>query len=125
MSKRLTLAALILGATTAIHVFLGGPEVYAPLWDAAPDRTLQLYTALLWHFVTAFFILSALGMGWAARAPAARRQTVLGVTALTLAMGGLFFALGLTLLGEPWTAPQWIICLLIAALTLSKSARAA
>ncbi|PTX00448.1 hypothetical protein [Pararhodobacter aggregans] len=117
-SPRLLTAAALLIATAGIHLALGGPGVYAALRAATDNPGLHLYLALLWHFVTAFFLLGALATGWAAFAPAARRQTTACVAALLLAMGALFGGFGLAVLGEVWTAPQWILTLVIGALLL-------
>lgn len=117
-SPRLMTAAALLGLTAAVHVLMGAPEVYDPLRAATQAPVLRLYLALLWHFVTAFFLLGALATGWAALAPASRRQTTTCVAVLLLAMGALFAGFGLAVLGEVWTAPQWLIALVIGTLLL-------
>lgn len=117
-SPRLLTAAALLALTAGVHVVLGAREVYDPLRAATDAPVLRLYLALLWHFVTAFFVLGALAVGWAAFAPRARRQTAVAVAVLLLAMGALFAGFGLAVLGEVWTAPQWIITLLVGALLL-------
>lgn len=119
MSPRLALAAALMALTGMIHVFMGGPEIYHPLDAATPDPEFRLYLALLWHFVTAFFGLGALTFLWAARDPASRQPAASTVALLLLAMGTLFFVFGLSHLGEVWTAPQWIIALVIGALALT------
>lgn len=118
MSARLLTAAALMALTGLVHVTMGGAEVYHPLLDQTPDPVLNLYLALLWHFVTAYFVLGATAMAWAAMDPGARRQTAACVAILGLAMGALFLGLGVSHLGEPWTAPQWTITLTIAALAL-------
>jgi len=117
-SPRLMTAAALLGLTAAVHVLMGAPEIYDPLRAATDAPVLRLYLALLWHFVTAFFVLGALAVGWAAFAPRARRQTTVAVALLLLAMGALFAGFGLAVLGEVWTAPQWLIALVIGTLLL-------
>lgn len=125
MSPRLAIAAAIMALTGLIHVFLGGPEVYHPLLAATRDPVLTLYLALLWHFITAFFAIGALAFLWAARDPLRRQPVATATAALMMAMGGLFLVFGLTHLGEVWTAPQWIIALLVGALALWPGRRAA
>lgn len=100
------------------HVIGGGADVYQPLLALMPTDELQLYQGLLWHFVTAFFALGTLGLLWALQDLGARRQTVVCIASLALAMGVLFFAYGAILLGTVWTAPQWSILFAIAGLCL-------
>ena len=118
ISPRLLSAAALLALTCFVHVKSGGVGVYAPLQPLPPTPELSLYLALLWHFVTAYFALGALGMAWAAFAPIARRQTAVAIGSLGLGMGLLFFVFGFAFLGEPWTAPQWSITLGIGILAL-------
>ena len=125
MSPRLATAAALMALTGAIHVGMGGPEVYHPLLAATPDPVLTLYLALLWHFVTAFFALGALAFLWVAREPAGRGPVAVATAALMLAMGALFFGFGIVHLGEVWTAPQWLIAAAIAALALWPTRRPA
>lgn len=117
-SPRLLSAAALLALTAAVHVVLGAPEVYEPLLAATAAPVLRLYLSLLWHFVTAFFLLGALASVWAAFAPLARHQTAACVAVLLMAMGALFAGFGLAVLGEVWTAPQWILALGIGTLLL-------
>lgn len=114
----LTAAAALMALTALVHLFAGGPEVMTPLRDAALHPVLWLYILLTWHFVSAFLILSAGGLALAAWQPGSWPGLVLAVTALCLAMAGLFLAFGLRILGTPWTAPQWMMFLVIAALCL-------
>jgi lipopolysaccharide export LptBFGC system permease protein LptF len=116
MLIRFAVAGAVLALTGVVHVAMGGPEVYDPLNAVSPSAELALYLALLWHFATAFFVLGAIGMVWASFGAGSRRQTAVGVALLMLAMGGLFFIFGISHLGEVWTAPQWVIALVVGAL---------
>lgn len=125
MTKRLILATGLVAFTGVAHVTGGGADVYQPLLAVVPSDELRLYQGLLWHFVTAYFALGTLGLLWAFKDPPARRQTVVCIGSLSLAMGVLFFGYGVASLGTVWTAPQWTILFAIAALTLWPKRQAA
>lgn len=105
MNIRLTACSALLGLTGVVHVTLGGRDVHQPLLEIAASAELALYVTLLWHFVTWFFLVAAVATGIAAN----RGQNPHAVALLCLGMGGLFLSLGILRLGEPWTAPQWIL----------------
>ncbi len=125
MSKRLIFATALMALTGVAHVTGGGADVYQPLLAVVPSDELRVYQGLLWHFVTAYFALGTLGLLWALQNEHHRRQTVVCVGILAMAMGVLFLGYGAAVLGTVWTAPQWVILFAIAALTLWSARRTA
>jgi hypothetical protein len=101
------LAALILVAAFAVHTFVGGPEVYAPLQTAGLDPVLTAILSTVWHVVTATLALIALAALWLIRAPNAPLAAL--ITAFTLAYAALFLFYGLARFGDVLTLPQWTI----------------
>lgn len=118
MSLPLLIAALGMGCVTLIHIVAGGADVYVPLMEAVPNAEMGLYVTLLWHFVSLFLAFGAMVFGLAAIDLQRWRSAVWATAILTLGMGILFFAFGLSHLGTPMIAPQWILVAPIVGLAL-------
>jgi hypothetical protein len=109
------LAAALMGGTCIIHLFVGGPEVHAPLQAALHDSGLAAFAAVLWHAVSV--VLGALTFGlWvlAERRDIAFEAILSGVQ---IGFAAIFFFYGLTRLGDVSLMPQWVIFVAIPALT--------
>lgn len=102
-----TLAALIFVAAFAVHTFVGGPEVFAPLQTAGLDPVLTAILSTVWHIVTATLGLIALAALWLIRHP--NRPLALLLGALALAYAALFLGFGIARFGDVLTLPQWTI----------------
>ncbi len=118
MNRPLAFAALLMAGTTALHVLGGGPQVHQALLTVADSAELGLYVSLLWHFVTLFLGFAALAFVLAARDRTRWGGMALASAILTLGMAALFFTYGWTRLGEPLTAPQWVLLAPIALLAM-------
>lgn len=109
------LASGLMAITFFIHVFSGGPEVHAPLQSALVDEGLAAYAALLWHAVSVVLAVLAAGLWILAQRNDLPLEAIL--SAIQLGFAGLFVFYGLTRLGSLQIMPQWIIFLVIPALT--------
>jgi uncharacterized membrane protein len=108
-------AAALMGFTVFIHVFAGGAEVHTPLQNSLSDDGLAAFAAILWHAVTVVLILITIGL-WALTK---RNDPMLEIvlSGIQLGFAALFIFYGLTRLGTLWPMPQWIIFLVVPALT--------
>ncbi len=115
ISKLTLLAAALMGLTTLVHVFAGGPEVHTGLLAAVSDPGLAAFVSILWHFVTVFLGVATLALAWLARHPDPALEATLA--ALQIGAAALFIFYGAIQLGTLWLMPQWVIFLLIPLLT--------
>ncbi|MEX3014967.1 hypothetical protein [Gymnodinialimonas hymeniacidonis] len=109
--KRLNLGYAIAGglfvATAAIHAFVGGPEVNAPVQGSGLDPLVRAVSAVVWHALTALFVVFGGALFWAAWHGA--RALVMTVLAVNVAFIALFLAIGIVALGTVWPMPQWVL----------------
>lgn len=122
-ARRLRLGAAGIAALTAVvHLFVGTPEIQAPLLQSALPQEVRLMLLLCWHLVSVALALSALALAWAA---APLRQPVAGP--LVAFVGGLWLlfalvavVLALALVGPPGllVLPQWILLAPVGVLAL-------
>jgi hypothetical protein len=116
-------AAALMGLTTLVHTFLGGPEINAPIRASttlAPEMISVL--TVVWHIVTANLAILTLALAWLARHPNTALANVL--LAMTLSYVALFVGYGLADLGNVTTMPQWTGFAVIAALIVLGQRRA-
>ncbi|MBI2395545.1 MAG: hypothetical protein HYV09_38625 [Deltaproteobacteria bacterium] len=130
MNRPLLVAALLAASTTAIHVFVGTPEIAAPLLRSAiaPEVKLVLYAC--WHVVSCVLALSAGALFFAAH-PArtvALRPLVTFVSWIWLASALVFVLVALLQSGPKLpmllALPQWSVLGLTGALALWAARRA-
>lgn len=121
--NRILLAAAVLAALTAgLHLFVGTPEIAAPLLNSSfpPELSYLLYAC--WHLVSCSLAISAGALFICAlhyEHQTARAMAIL-ISCLWLSFGLVFVAVGLfgargTLLFE---LPQWILLLPVGVLGL-------
>lgn len=109
-------AAALMGLTTLVHTFVGGPEINAPI-RASTTLAPELISVLtvVWHIVTANLAILTLSLFWLSRHPNLALANAL--LAMTLSYVALFVGYGLSDLGNLTTMPQWtgfaVIALLI------------
>lgn len=110
-------AAVMMAATAAIHAFGGGPEINAPIQASSLAPMLRGISAVIWHALTALFVIFAAGLTWASW----RKSDALVwmILAVCLAFVGLFMGIGLVLLGNVTVMPQWVIFLSISGVLLA------
>ncbi|WP_224815204.1 hypothetical protein [Hasllibacter sp. MH4015] len=94
-------------ATAAIHALVGGPEVNAPVQDSALDPLVRAVSAVVWHALTALFVVFGGAMIWTAWNGG--RALVVTLLAVNAAFIALFLAIGIVALGTIWPMPQWVL----------------
>ncbi len=93
--------------TAAIHAFMGGPEINAPVQGSELHPLVRAVSAVVWHALTALFVIFGGAMAWAAWHSA--RALVVTLLAVNLSFIGLFLAIGAVALGTVWPMPQWVL----------------
>ena len=111
INKPLVAGALLFLATAAIHVFIGGPEINTPIQNAPLDPVVRSVSAVIWHALTALFVVLGGALAWSARTP--NRPLLATILAINLSIVGLFLGFGMMALGSIWPMPQWTLFLAI------------
>lgn len=111
-NRPIGLAALLFALTALIHAFLGGPEINAPVQASTLDPVVRAVSAVVWHALTALFLVLALALWWAARHP--NTPLLLATLALTLSFSAIFLLVGSLELGNLSEMPQWTLFAAIA-----------
>lgn len=106
-------AAVMMAATSAIHAFGGGPEINAPVQASELSPMVRAISAVIWHALTALFLIFAGALAWASYAR--NEALVWTVLAVCLAFVALFVGIGIASLANLTTMPQWVIFLAISA----------
>ncbi|MFN3953629.1 MAG: hypothetical protein ACK4LQ_04190 [Pararhodobacter sp.] len=107
--------ALLMALTVLVHVFLGGPEYHLPYQRELEDPLLRAMAAVLWHAVTVVLAVLAAGLVWLAHRPDPALEAV--ISGIQIGFAALFLWYGAVQLGSLVPMPQWIIFLLLPALT--------
>lgn len=107
-------AALLMGVTFLVHVFVGGPEIYSPLRQSALSEMEISVLSVVWHFVSVQLFLTALMLGYLTRHE--NRALFVATFLSMVSFAILFIAYGLVDLRSLWVTPQWIAFALTAAL---------
>lgn len=123
MNRPLLGAAGLMVLTALVHLFLGGPDVHAPMLALTEGSELAIYVSVLWHGISAVLILTALAFALAARDVGRNWLAVALAGGLSLAMAAVFFGYGLVYVRSIWIAPQWVVFVAIAGLALWGAAR--
>lgn len=107
-------AAFVMAVTFAVHLFVGGPELYTPLRSSDLSPLEKSSFSVIWHFVSVHLCMSAVALFYLARHrnPAFFAFTLASVSSFAL----LFFGYGLVDLGSVWLMPQWIAFVVVGTL---------
>ncbi len=108
------LAAGMMAATCALHVFGGGPEFHGPIQASDMALPLRAISAILWHAVSLLLAIQAVALIWMARHPHDGMAALL--VAIQISFAGLFLFYGQTMMGTVWALGQWTVFLALAAL---------
>jgi uncharacterized membrane protein len=109
------IGAVLMILTLCIHVFGGGPEVHEALLRGLSEPALAAFASVLWHAVTVVLAVLAFGLWQLAKRNDAPFELVL--SGIQIGFAVLFIVYGLSRLGTLWPMPQWIVFLIIPALT--------
>lgn len=120
-SKFLKSAAVLMALTCGVHIFAGGPELYAPLRASDGDPVFTSVFSVVWHFVTLQLALMALGLWHLSIHP--NPALFWGLWMSLAGTGALFVGYGLNDLHSLWPMPQWIAFWGVAALMLPGARR--
>lgn len=104
------LAAAALGlASTAIHIFAGGPEIMDPLYASAMPVASVAVLDVVWQQVTALLLGGGLVAALAAFRPAWRGPVAWLLGGHYLVVAALFLVWGALWFSSPWPMPQWVL----------------
>jgi len=113
MNKLLLSAAILAAITTAVHAFVGGNDVAAPLLASQLGEEPRLTLYAVWHMATVALGLSALAffVGALPRYAAGSRSMVQFASVLWLAFGAVFVVVAATQPGSGlfFKLPQWVL----------------
>jgi hypothetical protein len=127
MNRTLLVGSLLAAVTAAIHVFLGGRDIAAPLLAStlATEPRLVLYAC--WHGISVALVLSAVGLFLAAlpRFAAQCRSMVFAISLWWLATAVIVLAIIATQPedGLLWQLQQWTLFIPVGLLGLWNSLR--
>ena len=108
-------AAVVMGVTSAVHIFLGTHEIVAPVMQIDTlHPVIRNVTLVVWHMVTLFLILSATAMFMLVR------HANLGLSVFLIALhagfAAIFLHVNITVFSAIFTLPQRTAFALVAAL---------
>ena len=109
-------AGVLFVLAAGTHALVGGPEVNAPVQGSGLDPVVRAVSAVVWHALTALFVVFGGALFWAALHGA--RALVVTVLAANIAFVALFLAIGVVALGTVWPMPQWILFGVISAVMI-------
>lgn len=110
-------ASVLMALTFCLHVFGGGPEIHEPIQASVLSDYLRAMSAVLWHAVTVVLAVFAIAYLWLAKHE--NTAMSLQMAAIQFGFAGLFLWYGEVLLGTVWPMPQWIIFIVIPAVSLA------
>jgi hypothetical protein len=106
-------AAVLMGLTSALHLFGGEFDVHRPLLAQTDTAEMALYASVLWHGISAMLVLNTVALLYGARiGPGSGAPAAMALAgAQTLALAAVFLFYGMVRLGNVFAAPQWTILL--------------
>ncbi len=116
MNKWILAAAIICGVTFFIHVIAGGIDVHNPLLESELSVELKAIISVLWHMISALFLINTVALYVASRSEKLRTGLVWLVSMQFIAMAAIFVFYGISRLGSPFAMGQWTIILFISVL---------
>lgn len=102
-------------AMLGMHVFVGGPQLNAPIQNSALPHGVRAVSEVAWHSVTAAFALMAAGLAYLAAAPNNGALAKYIVSQLFL-LSMLFVSYSVSRFGNVTSMYLWPIFLVIAAI---------
>jgi len=102
-------------ALLGMHVFVGGPQLNAPIQNSALPHGVRAVSEVAWHSVTAAFALMAAALAYLAAAPNSRALAKYIVSQLFL-LSMLFVSYSVSRFGNVTSMYLWPIFLVVAAI---------
>ena len=115
MNKWIASASALMFVTLIAHVFGGGPEVIDVVAAANLPDTVRALSSVVWHGTTLMLAISVIALAYLATRHNPALEVFIAVWQIGLA--ALFIGYGLIQLGSLWPMPQWIVFLLMPAIT--------
>lgn len=115
-NRWLVAAAILMFATALIHIFAGGPDIYAPLRSASLPGEVKSTLSVVWHMVTVFLFLAAGALAWLSKNYDLPLAGLIGLSQAAFAV--LFVSYSLVDTGSLMALPQWTVFALGAVLML-------
>lgn len=104
------IAAAALGlASTAIHIWAGGPEIMDPLYASSLPLASVAVLDVVWQQVTALLLGGGLAAALAAFRPGWRRPVAWLLGGHYLVVSAIFLVWGALWFSSPCPMPQWIL----------------
>lgn len=113
LNRPIAIAGGLYLATAAIHAFMGGPEINAPIQASELHPLIRAISAVIWHALTALFVVFGVALLWTARN--GNRALSVTILAVTVAFVALFLGIGIVLMGTVGAMLQWVLFGAIAA----------
>ena len=111
MNYKLGLAFLLALLTTAVHIFVGTPEIFQPLMTSNMSLDIRLMLFTCWHAVSLLLGISAVFYYLAIKTTYISNLTINLISGIWVAFG-LIFLMATALYGNAdvfWLLPQWTI----------------
>lgn len=102
-------------AMLGMHVFVGGPQLHAPIQNSALPHGIRAVSEVAWHSVTAAFALMAAALAYLAAAPNNGGLAKYIVSQLVL-LSMLFLSYSVSRFGNVTSMYLWPLFLIIAAI---------
>ena len=102
-------------AMLGMHVFVGGPQLNAPIQNSALPHGIRAVSEVAWHSVTAAFALMAAALAYLAAAPNNGGLAKYIVSQLVL-LAMLFLSYSVSRFGNVTSMYLWPLFLIIAAI---------
>lgn len=116
MNRPIAIAAGLMGLTTLVHIFAGGPDVSAPIQRSDLPDDVRAVAFVVWHTITLLLACLTVALIWLCKHE--NRELALITVAIQVGMAALFIGVGLYALGSLTIMPQWTVFLLVPALTV-------
>jgi len=121
MRKIIFAAAVVNALTAGVHIFMGGADVVAPLFDSNLQRIPLLTLYAVWHMVSAILVLSAIALFLLSYRKKSLEKGLLFFLGVTYSVFGLVFLVVcfVNFDGSLFLElPQWMLLLPVGVLTL-------
>ncbi len=102
----LSLAAMLMGITALVHIFVGGVDIHMPLRQGNLPNTVQSTLEVIWHCISFHLVALTLALIYLVRRQ--NRALYLFLLFSIFAFGLIFVIVGIGEFGSLWLMPQWI-----------------